>query len=100
MKSMKKTTLKVITSRCILFIVLFNSFTLHAANGEEEGGIGGTGYKNNDGRLLRPDIPGQDMRPEIVDIPERPQRIDSIPERPGALDLSAPENITTMPNKK
>lgn len=91
MKKRMKINLKHFTAFSILLLGSLNSTGLYAMR-EEEGGIGGTGYKNTEGRLLRPEIPNQGIRPEILNVPRpaaRPMRI----ERPAAIER-VPELLT------
>ena len=88
MKKTMKINLKHFITFNLLLLSLLNSTGLYAARGEEEGGIGGTGYKNTEERLLRPEIPRQDVRPEIINVPRpaaRPMRI----ERPTMVEQAS-----------
>ncbi|MBV1869951.1 MAG: hypothetical protein KUG76_03505 [Gammaproteobacteria bacterium] len=93
MKKAQKATLRAGVSSCILLFGFLHCANLPAANGEE-GGIGGTGYDDAKARLLRPDIPSHDIRPDMPGIPERPQTMDRPHERLDTFDV---DTIEAMP---
>jgi len=104
MKKRMKINLKRFTIFSILALSSLNSTGLYALNGEE-GGIGGTGYENTEGRLLRPEIPNQGIRPEIINMPrpaarpmkmERPTEIEGAPELLTVPDHDRPESPERM----
>ncbi|MBV1872425.1 MAG: hypothetical protein KUG83_07745 [Gammaproteobacteria bacterium] len=99
MKKALKATLRAGISSCIYLLGFLYCANLSVAN-DEEGGIGGTGYDDAKARLLRPDIPNHDIRPDMPGIPERPQTMERPLERIDAFDADAIEAMPEgMPEK-
>ena len=96
MKKMKNIKLKHFITLSFILLSALISTASYAARGEE-GGIGGTGFKDSEERLLRPEIPSQGIRPEIINAPhppvhiERPSAIERIPELFAVPDVDRPE---------
>lgn len=96
-----KTTSRVLSGfLCLTFLSGLNNISLAVSGGEEEGGIAGTGYKDRDQGVLRPDLPDRGIRPESIQVPARPEIPtirESRPDTMDAINMELPNDSVNKP---